>query len=1508
MLNIPLFNTSFAIPAASPDIPPVTLCPSNVPLVLLPVRLETRFFTLQSGVTELRVRIYPDKIHLDSHQSELTTDERTSGAQYWQQDWSAGSDRTARADAWRMLADRFGAPRAAWIARTLAPTNLAQRSLTVAPVFPTLPPVAPGGEDVWRTAPQARLMPDRWTAIVHSGGHAALQVTGRDVIRPLAVGPDPQRPPLDAATEAAIAAGDALAVDPGMKWMIDFDEAESKGMALRIAIPPSILAAGLDSLVVFGVGSSVAATSAGAQFADLLDAHHYTDGLEFLRLGAPTNNTDDRRAAYSSEDPAHARSFAIEMANPPAAAANALHAGNALGVPANRIAATLGAIGEATTNSDLDARSMNTALWQVGWGYYLSNMMGPETGLTPDAVDWARARFLNSVRAGGPFPVLRCGRQPYGVLAVTSLDLWAPDANDANAPRSTWLKGLLLKMREQVWRPVAGGVARVGRRAASLADADLADVMQTDAISNSFSTRNVLGRHYLEHLFALNAQDFTGQATTQTTIAARMLQILGLPTAPAQIPRLGHAFYDNAAWSVTAPLVQSGEVSPWRNLEPNYIGTLLSTSTIQGIIDTRTLPAGSDGVMSLLQTLLRHAMLREIATAAARIAANVPGNSLATLMRDVELVDLVNQPPVSNVFQEPAKTFHWKRQLDSTVPAITGTATIRAFIEGLTDFSAPTVASLGQFRAALTHLQTLDSETLAFLAQGTLDLSAHRLDAWITSYATERLTAMTAKASPGQFVGGYGWVENLRPAATPSNIPTASLPPGEPGPLIAQPQDSGFIHAPSLAHASTAALLRNAHLGATGVPQATGPFAIDLSSRRVRESARLIEGVRQGQPIGALLGYRFERRLHDLKLDRFISRLRALAPLVARARASAALTPAAPSVESVAANNVVDGLVLLRRWSEENALVLSTINGPAGIPPDPGAASVVIEINALAECVDGLSDALTAEAAYQMVRGNTSRLGATLQSIAEGDAPPPELQVARTPRTGESITHRMIVLFGGAPQSAAGWPDPGTSVRATAESTLTAWTSKLLGDPRNIRCTVERLDDSGTVIATQHFPLSELPLTALDFVYDVDATSTGATPSYLEQWVAYQAQRRAGGFGSATNLRLQHARPTDLAPGETTLFDTLEQARAIRKLLDGARGAYGEDLSPSDAVAAGTIDLAELEARVAHAESALSSAHQALVALIAAGPDTPAETFRTAMLALGALGGITAMPSLALGDDPNDRAALLQQSAAIVKVSGARVDQSGALVAQPAAPDPHARYTQLLERARTAFGAKFVLLPKITCSVAAATELNSALGGSAQPQGGDALAPYTWFTRYARVRDSLARLGACLRNAEVSATGERINLTVAQLPFDASERWVGLPRSAADEDLPASKLSIVVQASTSIDATSTLSGLFVDEWVELVPNAKETTGLAFQFDPPDSVAPQNILIAVPPVPGQDWTTETVRHVLMETLDLAKLRGVDTSLLGAASQYLPALYVPFNAADDAVSTNFVSLTQ
>ena len=105
------------------------------------------------------------------------------------------------------------------------------------------------------------------------------------------------------------------------------------------------------------------------------------------------------------------------------------------------------------------------------------------------------------------------------------------------------------------------------------------------------------------------------------------------------------------------------------------------------------------------------------------------------------------------------------------------------------------------------------------------------------------------------------------------------------------------------------------------MPSRHGPFAIELSSRRVREASRLLDGVRQGQPLGALLGYRVERLLHETvvdngrSMDRFIAPLRRVAPLVARASA----TPTGP-VDTIAAKNVVDGLVLHRRWKEERSV------------------------------------------------------------------------------------------------------------------------------------------------------------------------------------------------------------------------------------------------------------------------------------------------------------------------------------------------------------------------------------------------------------------------------------------------------------------------------------------------------------------------------------------------------------------------------------------------------------
>ena len=230
-------------------------------------------------------------------------------------------------------------------------------TLAVAPQFPAVAVVDDGQNAAWRRAALARLLPDRWIAVVQSGGQAVLAATGRDIVRPLAVGPDPQAPrrPTRATSE--------LAIDAGMKWMVDFDAAEAAGMALRIQIPAATARGGSRQPGRVRRAAATSAADTAAQLAELLDAHHYTDGLQFLPLGTPTNNTADRRAGYSSDDPGHARSFATEVSVDPRgfdASANALRLGAALGLPDDRIAATLAHVEHAGASHELDLRSMNT--------------------------------------------------------------------------------------------------------------------------------------------------------------------------------------------------------------------------------------------------------------------------------------------------------------------------------------------------------------------------------------------------------------------------------------------------------------------------------------------------------------------------------------------------------------------------------------------------------------------------------------------------------------------------------------------------------------------------------------------------------------------------------------------------------------------------------------------------------------------------------------------------------------------------------------------------------------------------------------------------------------------------------------------------------------------------------------------------------------------------------------------------------------------------------------------
>ena len=67
------------------------------------------------------------------------------------------------------------------------------------------------------------------------------------------------------------------------------------------------------------------------------------------------------------------------------------------------------------------------------------------------------------MRASGPLPALRIGKQPYGVLPVTSLNAWQPaPGQQSQSTRDVALRDFLIRLRD-LWRRNFPEIPRLGR-------------------------------------------------------------------------------------------------------------------------------------------------------------------------------------------------------------------------------------------------------------------------------------------------------------------------------------------------------------------------------------------------------------------------------------------------------------------------------------------------------------------------------------------------------------------------------------------------------------------------------------------------------------------------------------------------------------------------------------------------------------------------------------------------------------------------------------------------------------------------------------------------------------------------------------------------------------------------------------------------------------------------------------------------------------------------------------
>ncbi len=293
--------------------------------------------------------------------------------------------------------------------------------------------------------------------------------------------------------------------------------------------------------------------------------------------------------------------------------------------------------------------------------------------------------------------------------------------------------------------------------------------------------------------------------------------------------------------------------------------------------------------------------------------------------------------------------------------------------------------------------------------------------------------------------------------------------------VFEQAGNGGFIHSPSMNHAVAAAILRNGYLTHATAADAK-QFSVRLTSERVRTALSFLEGVRNGQTLGALLGYQLERALHDryvidgTALAQFILAFRKKYPLVADR-----ITPdnADEPIDRKEAAQVIDGYALLEATLLQEP-PLGYPFGVEGLPADPSssaARAIIAEVERLNDTLDAIADLSLAEGVYQVAQGNYDRAGAILKSLVEGKSPP-EPEIARTPRSGAAVHHRVCLHF---ETELPGGPTP----RSFASPGLNRWLGDCLGPLDQILFSIRyELDDVVTVLG-----LDKLGLEPIDLVF-----------------------------------------------------------------------------------------------------------------------------------------------------------------------------------------------------------------------------------------------------------------------------------------------------------------------------------------------------------------------------------------------------------------------------------------
>lgn len=1162
----------------------------------------------------------------------LTPQEETAAHSYWKKFWLAeGNAQQEQAAQQQLVADTSQA-KANEIIEKFKPFNL---SISPAPPLKrtdvnvqVVTLLLPSDEEVvaasatWLQSPKAKSLPDRFVVMCFNNGQLVKRQVGSVIPGSLATGPDPSLPENEQLK--ATPEGD-LFINKELEWMTDFEKAIDAGMGMKIDLTTDQASKGFDRLLVLGLRLSSDEEESSELLEGLLTNHYYTKhGFSLLKQGTPTNNTEQEASGFSWQDDADLaydilfkKKEAYTTTDDFFKKKDGQWLAEYLGIDQDLFKK----IPNGGGSDQGEARAMNMALWPATMGYFMDEMMDPL--FTEKDIASTRFFFSYFMSGRGPVPAIRVGKQPYGILPATAFSrLRFSEKNNYSAYNravstavsptgSDYLTRLynLLGKIDTDWEPLLKDVSYVGKTGD--ADKILLDVLGLHAGSVEFHQRYCESMLHLYNQINMHAGLKTANVLASYIDEKADELLRGIKyDSKKRLPILDKVFLRTVS-RLKGPLIDDvplSESTAIRNYTAdgkNYIQWLATS----GVDKIRTQDfGGQPAPAALLYLMLRHALMLAQAESAAKFHVSAGLEQSKALYRD---------PAFINIQTEGGGKSKWE-YLYKQAPAITGdsTTSISEHIYKNTVLKiSDETKELNELIEALTFLQLTPTARLERVFAEHIDCCHYRLDAWKLGLINYRLIEQRRLGnnewSRGIYLGAYGWLEEVRPenkqlqkAELGSALQKIFNPEGKQE-LVTDNSNLGYMHAPSLDQAATAAILRNAYdTNKTSVNPKDNPFLVDISSERVRLASSFLEGIRNGQSLSALLGYQFERGLHDKytlgqgEVDQFIYPLRKKFPLVGNnltETKTAGDEDKETSIEAIEARNVIDGLKLINHIRTENkneypfGLATGTDKDQVPVANNDQKNAITEEAARLIDIHDAISDIVMAESVYQVVQGNFERSAGNTEAFSKGNYPP-EIEVVQTKRSGTALTQKVAIQFDPLANPAV---SP-TSVaqmtpRAAAEPSVNKWLASVLPAPASVWCRVKYTTPDD--VAEKQLDISQeyLGLQPIDLLYLVNMDTEQSMTEMddrITEYIRIHHNAHAG-----LRVRVEYAAVIDKNDrSQISFFELSALVKSLRKLLLHSRALNATDVTlPIEGVTGSTnFDHAQLQQRITDARDKLN--------------------------------------------------------------------------------------------------------------------------------------------------------------------------------------------------------------------------------------------------------------------------------------------------------------------------------